>query len=67
MDCYYVSRRETEEELWRDGTENLVKVHGMKADEITPQLKERYKQYIGGALKVNHKMIVEIQSAAVLL
>ena len=35
MDFYYVSRGETEEELWRDGTENLIKV-----DDITPQLKE---------------------------
>jgi hypothetical protein len=40
MDSYYVSRGETEEELWRDGTENLIKVHGMKADDITLQLKE---------------------------
>ncbi|MGB7956962.1 MAG: hypothetical protein WCF23_23555 [Candidatus Nitrosopolaris sp.] len=40
VDSYYVSRGETEEELWRDGTGNLVKVQGMKADDITPQLKE---------------------------
>ena len=37
---------ETEEELWRNGTEHLIKVHGMKAEDITPQFKHYYRQYI---------------------
>ena len=40
------TKGETEEELWRDGTEHLIKVHDMKAEDITPQFKYHYKQYI---------------------
>lgn len=46
IECDYVARGNTEEELWRDGTEHLVKVHGMKIEDITPQFKNFYKQYI---------------------
>ena len=42
----YVAKGETEEELWIDGTEHLIKVHGVKAEDITPQFKSYYKQYI---------------------
>ena len=37
LGCDYVVEGETEEELWRNGTEHLIKVHGMKAEDITPQ------------------------------
>jgi len=46
MDCDFVARGMTEEELWRDGTEHIIKVHGMKAEDITPQFKQSHKQYI---------------------
>ncbi len=46
LGCEYVAKGETEEELWRDGTEHLIKAHGMKAEDITPQFKHHYKQYI---------------------
>jgi predicted small metal-binding protein len=46
MDCDYVAKGMTEEELWRDGTEHIIKVHGMKAGDITPQFKQSHKQYI---------------------
>ena len=46
LGCDYVAKGETEEELWRDGTEHLIKVHDMKAEDITPQFKYHYKQYI---------------------
>ncbi len=46
MDCDYVARGETEEELWGNGTEHIIKVHGMKAEDITPQFKHSHKQYI---------------------
>ncbi|HEU4447241.1 MAG TPA: DUF1059 domain-containing protein [Nitrososphaeraceae archaeon] len=46
LGCDYVAIGETEEELWREGTEHLIKVHGMKAKDITPQFKNYYKQYI---------------------
>ena len=42
----YVARGMTEEELWKNGTEHIVKVHGMKVEDITPQFKNYYKQYI---------------------
>jgi predicted small metal-binding protein len=39
-DCDYLAKGETEEELWKAGTEHVIKVHGMKAGDITPQFKE---------------------------
>ena len=46
LGCDYVAKGETEEELWRDGTEHIIKAHGMKVEDITPQFKHYYKQYI---------------------
>jgi predicted small metal-binding protein len=46
IECDYVARGKTEDELWRDGTEHIVKAHGMKVEDITPQFKNYYKQYI---------------------
>ena len=46
IECDYVAKGMTEEELWRDGTEHIVKAYGMKIEDITPQFKHRYKQYI---------------------
>ena len=46
IECDYVGRGMTEEELWKDGTEHIVKIHGMKIEDITQQFKHYYKQYI---------------------
>jgi predicted small metal-binding protein len=46
LGCDYVAKGETEEELWRDGSEHLIKAHGVKAEDITPQFKNYYKHYI---------------------
>ena len=46
LGCEYVAKGETEEDLWRDGTEHLIKTHGMKVEDITPQFKHHYRQYI---------------------
>jgi predicted small metal-binding protein len=46
MDCEYVARGETEEELWGEGVEHIIKVHGTEDADITPQFKESYKRYI---------------------
>ena len=46
LGCDYVAKGETEEELWIECTEHLIKVHGVKAEDITPQFKNYYKQYI---------------------
>ena len=40
-DCDYLAKGETEEELWKDGTEHVIKVHGMKAADVTLQFKDR--------------------------
>jgi predicted small metal-binding protein len=45
-ECNYVARGMTEEELWKDATEHIVKAHGMKIEDITPQFKNYNKRYI---------------------
>ncbi len=45
-ECNYVARGMTEEELWKDATEHIVKAHGMKIEDITPQFKHYNKRYI---------------------
>jgi predicted small metal-binding protein len=45
-DCDYVAKGETEEELWKDGTQHVIKVHDMKAEDVTPEFKESHKPYI---------------------
>ena len=39
IECDYVARGMTEEELWKNGTDHIVKAHGMKIEDITPQFK----------------------------
>ena len=45
-ECDYVARGMTEEELWKDATEHIVKAHGMKIEDITLQFKNYNKRYI---------------------
>jgi len=45
-DCNYVAKGETEEELWKDGTQHVIKVHDMKAEDVSPEFKESHKPYI---------------------
>ena len=33
-ECNYVARGMTEEELWKDATEHIVKAHGMKIEDF---------------------------------
>jgi predicted small metal-binding protein len=46
IECDYVARGMTEEELWKNGTDHIVKAHSMKIEDITPQFKNYYKRYI---------------------
>ena len=46
IECDYVARGRTEEELWVDATAHIIKEHGMKIEDITPQFKNYYKRYI---------------------
>ena len=45
-DCEYVASGDTEEELLKNGTVHIIKVHGTEDADITPQFKESYKRYI---------------------
>ena len=45
IDCSYVSRGETIEEMWEDGVKHLKEVHGY-TDEQLPELKEELKAFI---------------------
>ena len=38
MDCDYVCKGETEEEVMKNGTEHAMNVHGMKKEDMTPVL-----------------------------
>lgn len=44
--CDYVAKGETEEELWRDGTEHVVKDHGFKREDITEEFKSQHSSLI---------------------
>jgi predicted small metal-binding protein len=46
FDCDYVVKGETEEEVMKNGAEHAIKEHGMKADDITPEFKEKVRALI---------------------
>jgi predicted small metal-binding protein len=47
VDCDYVAKGETEEELMKDAAEHAVKDHGYKEEEImTPEMKEKIRSHI---------------------
>ncbi len=46
FDCDYVVKGETEEEVMKNGGEHAMKVHGMKQEEITPEMKQKLKGLI---------------------
>jgi predicted small metal-binding protein len=47
VDCDYVAKGETEEEIMKNAGEHAVKDHGYKEEEImTPEMKEKIRQHI---------------------
>lgn len=47
VDCDYVAKGETEEEIMKNAGEHAVKDHGYKQEEImTPEMKEKIRQHI---------------------
>jgi predicted small metal-binding protein len=46
FDCDYVVKGETEEEVMKNGGEHAMKVHGMKQEEITPEMTQKLKGLI---------------------
>lgn len=46
FDCDQVIRGETEEEVMQKGAEHAMKDHGMKEEEITPEMKQKIRGVI---------------------
>jgi predicted small metal-binding protein len=46
FDCDHIVKGETEEEVMTNGAEHAKKEHGMKAEDITPEFKEKVKALI---------------------
>jgi predicted small metal-binding protein len=46
FDCDHVVKGETEEDVMKNGAEHAMKVHGMKEEDITPELKQKIKGLI---------------------
>ena len=46
FDCDYVVKGETEEEVMNNGTEHVQKVHGIKEEDITTEMKQKIRGFI---------------------
>ena len=46
FDCDYIVRGETEEEVMKNGAEHAMKDHGMKEEDITPEMKQKVRGLI---------------------
>ena len=49
FDCDYIVKGETEEEVMKNGTEHAMKDHGMKEEDITPEMKQKIRGLIRGS------------------
>ena len=46
FDCDYIVKGETEEEVMKNGVEHAMKDHGMKEEDITPEMKQKIRGLI---------------------
>jgi predicted small metal-binding protein len=46
FDCDHIVEGETEEEVMKRGAEHAMKDHGMKEEDITPELQEKVRRLI---------------------
>jgi predicted small metal-binding protein len=46
FECDYIVKGETEEEVMKNGAEHVIKDHDMKAEDITPEFKEKVRALI---------------------
>jgi predicted small metal-binding protein len=46
FECDHVVKGQTEEEVIKSGTEHAIKDHCIKAEDITPQMKEKLRALI---------------------
>ena len=46
FDCDHVVKGETEEEVIKNGTEHAMNVHGMKKEDMTPEMEQKIRGLI---------------------
>jgi predicted small metal-binding protein len=46
FDCDYVVKGETEEEVMKNGAEHVQKAHGIKEEDMTPEMKQKIRGFI---------------------
>ncbi len=46
FDCDHIVKGESEEEVMKNGAEHAMNVHGMKEEDITPEMKQKIKGLI---------------------
>lgn len=46
FDCDHIVKGETEEEVMKNGAEHAMEAHGMKEEDITPEMKQKIRGLI---------------------
>ena len=46
FDCDHVVKGETEEDVMKNGAEHAMEAHGMKEEDITPEMKQKIRGLI---------------------
>jgi predicted small metal-binding protein len=46
FDCDHVVKGETEEDVMKNGAEHAIEAHGMKEEDITPEMKQKIRGLI---------------------
>jgi predicted small metal-binding protein len=46
FDCDHIVKGETEEEVMKNGAEHAMKVHGMKEEDLTPEMQQKIRGLI---------------------
>ncbi len=50
FDCKFVAKGKTKDEIMQKAAEHAMKDHGMKQDDITPEMKEKIRSLIHKSL-----------------
>ncbi|HZI70180.1 MAG TPA: DUF1059 domain-containing protein [Nitrososphaeraceae archaeon] len=46
FDCDHIVKGETEEDVMKNGAEHAMEAHGMKEEDITPEMKQKIRGLI---------------------
>lgn len=46
FDCDHIVKGETEEDVMKNGAEHAMEAHGMKKEDITPEMKQKIRGLI---------------------